>query len=199
MKIQHNKKNFKSLWINSSMKLRFKWIATIYDIFITFGQQMQPQQSNLCQELSKTYWTNQKPIHKRPRGNLKTSVHTQTHSLAHGERASGNGLRWGFVASYPSGEALLFSWCHKTPSQKQGRDAAQLVPDTTSKSSYLPLRESRTGTLSSCSCGEFCLLFTLSWSLSTSTDIRQGTHDRRRRRLLLVLLAPWRTNAPLAL
>jgi hypothetical protein len=108
-------------------------------------------------------------------------------------------LRWGFVASYPSGEALLFSWCHKTPSQKQGRDAAQLVPDTTSKSSYLPLRESRTGTLSSCSCGEFCLLFTLSWSLSTSTDIRQGTHDRRRRRLLLILLAPWRTNAPLAL
>lgn len=53
MKIQHDKKNFKSLWINSSMKLQFKWIARIYDIFITFGQQMQPQQSNLCQELSK--------------------------------------------------------------------------------------------------------------------------------------------------
>lgn len=144
---------------------------------------------------------NKRKIHKRQREPEDQCTHTDslTHSLTHGERASGNGLRWGFVASYPSGEALLFSWCHKTPSQKQGRDAAQFAPDTTSKSSYLPLRESRTGTLSSCSCGDFCLPFTLSWSLSTSTDIQQGTHGRRRRRLLLVLLAPWRTNAPLAL
>jgi hypothetical protein len=145
---------------------------------------------------------NKRKIHKRQRGNLKTSVHIQTHSLTHsltrGERASGNGLRWGFVASYPSGEALLFHDATKPHRRNKGRDAAQFVPDTRSKSSYLPLRESRTGTLSSCSCGDFCLLFTLSWSLSTSTDIQQGTHDRRRR-LLLVLLAPWRTNAPLAL
>lgn len=123
-----------------------------------------------------------------------------THSLTHSRRESKwKRLAMGFCSVISKRGALLFSWCHKTPSQKQGRDAAQFVPDTTSKSSYLPLRESRTGTLSSCSCGDFCLLFTLSWSLSTSTDIRQGTHDRRRRRLLLVLLAPWRTNAPLAL
>lgn len=124
-----------------------------------------------------------------------------THSLARSRRESKcKRLAMGFCSVISKrGSTSVFMMPQNPIAETRARDAAQFVPDTTSKTSYLPLRESRTGTLSSCSCGEFCLLFTLSWSLSTSTDIRQGTHDRRRRRLLHVLLAPWRTNAPLAL
>jgi len=63
---------------------------------------------------------NKRKIHKRQRGNLKTSVHIQTHSLTHGERASGNGLRWGFVASYPSEEHFYFHDATKPHRRNKG-------------------------------------------------------------------------------